>query len=77
MAEDQQAPKKFFARLFDGVTDVFEEARIMFFGAIFCGWFTIAFCHWLKEMGACAGMLTLIGTSFAAIVAKIAWGKDT
>lgn len=76
MAESQETPKKWYSSMFDGMTDVFEEAKIMFFGAILCGWVTIAFCHWLKEQTSIAAMLTLIGSCFAALVAKMAWGKE-
>ena len=56
--------------------DVFEEAKMMFFGAVLCVWASLALCHYLKEAAAFSSIATAITAMFTGLVAKMAWGKD-
>ena len=71
-----EKPKNVLQRMLDGSMDIFEEARLMFFGAVLCLWLSLILCHGIKEMGAFTGICAAIPAMFGTLVAKMIWGKE-
>ena len=80
MSDEQpvvEKPKSEFMQALTGIaSDVFEEAKILFYVTVLISMLELVACHFLKEMGVYAGILTGTWAGFTALIGKMAFGKN-